>query len=285
MIVDEQTSTKDMKSGIRSTDIRSVVENADLLANILLFAASDIKDVPSIARTCKLWNLLLNSYGEVSYRLWRGLCLRNDEDIISIYSLCKDHPLTTSYQNGGRWKYLLRKRRTSLFQPIGVNQRLQLNFESVFSEEGIVAFSNCCSNCTDSYQDVLGFTLRDRGIKFFKLFLNGINYDDHFLDGVYVVYSDLKYLSEEWESECEIIRRWCAVIGLADNEYTIRKPKTNAECIFVEFNRVLTLEEDEVVVLLKQDVDEEYPPAEWMDWLQSFDESRSSEMIDTGCYC
>ena len=55
-----------MKSGIRSTDIRSVVENADLLANILLYAASDIKDVPSIARTCKLWNLLLNSYGEVA---------------------------------------------------------------------------------------------------------------------------------------------------------------------------------------------------------------------------
>jgi hypothetical protein len=207
-----------------------------------------------------------------------NLCFQSDPDLVKIYGFCNARHTN---EVCGSWKVLLRDRITSMFLPIGVNQRLQKNFETVFHHEGIIAFSNCDTTCTDSYQDAPDFILRERGVKFFKLFLNGINYDSHFLDGVFVVYTDLKYLLDHWNAECDIIRRWCGVLGLPEGSYTINKPKSDMECIFVEFGNILELEEDKVIV--PDDMDEKLPTS-WMDWEHSFD-SFSYELIESGEYC
>lgn len=257
-----------------------VFENLDLLAHILQYALSDVRDVPSIVRTCKHWDMVINKYGESSCRIWRYICTRSDPDLARIHDLCSESARHV-VDAGGSWKALLRNRITSAFCPIGVNRMLQKNLETVFREDGIVAFSNCCSNCTDSYQDVPGFVLRGSGIKFFKLFLNGMFYDNHFLDGVFVVYTDLKYLLDHWDDECDIIRRWCAVLGLREGCYSIRKPRSDMECIFVEFGSALELEEEGVV--FHKEVDEE-PPVGWMDWVHSFD-SFGYDLVESGGYC
>ena len=113
----------------------------------------------------------------------------------------------------------------------------------VFSQEGILAFSNCCWNCTDSYADcsASSFTSREQGISFFKFFLSGGNYTgDWGVQAAYVAYTDLDYLYKNWEGECDLIRRWCAVLEV--KEYTIEKPESDETCIVVTFKQPVTLE-------------------------------------------
>ena len=106
-----------------------------------------------------------------------------------------------------------------------------------------MAYSNCCGRCTDSYESCSGFEQRDRGIQFFKFFLNGVNYQGSYpILTVFVSYSDFDFLIDNWEAECDIIRRWCAVIDVRG--YTVEKPKTEEECIAVKFARPVILEDD-----------------------------------------
>ena len=108
----------------------------------------------------------------------------------------------------------------------------------MFKNEGILAFSN--SRCTDAYDN----DMRKRGINFFEFFLNGMNYEpgNPFRDKqVDVCYLDLKYVLDNWDAECDIIRRWCVVMGVT--EYTIEKPKTEERAIIVQFKEAVKLEE------------------------------------------
>jgi hypothetical protein len=56
--------------------MNSVFENSDLLVKILLYASSDVKDVPGIVRTCKHWDMILNNYGESSCEIWQNICIK-----------------------------------------------------------------------------------------------------------------------------------------------------------------------------------------------------------------
>lgn len=110
-----------------------------------------------------------------------------------------------------------------------------------------MAFSNCCTACTDSYSSCSGFELREKGIQFFKFFLNGGNYrgsmfEPYYFYCAYVAYSDFEYVLENWEVECDIIRRWCAVMEVEG--YNIEKPDSEKTCILVRFARPLILEEE-----------------------------------------
>ena len=121
---------------------------------------------------------------------------------------------------------------------------MQRSLELVFSQEGILAFTNCCSNCTDSYADCSDSTFshreREQGIAFFKFFLSGGNYISWGVSTAYVAYTDLDYLLQNWEDECDIIRRWCAVLEVKD--YEVEKPKSEQECIVVRFKQPVDLE-------------------------------------------
>ena len=56
-------------------------------------------------------------------------------------------------------------------------------------------------------------------------------------------YGDFDYLMEHWESECELLKRWCGVLGLTkEDEYEIVKPPSDIVCIMIKFREPLTLE-------------------------------------------
>ena len=122
-----------------------------------------------------------------------------------------------------------------------MSKQLQRSFELVFSQQGIVAFTNCCGNCTDSYEDCSNssFTSRKQGITFFKFYLNGMNYFGGDVSNIGVAYTDIDYLHKNWEDECDIIRRWCAVLEVKD--YEVEKRKSEKSCIVVRFKQPVTL--------------------------------------------
>lgn len=218
----------------------SVLGSVDLLSNILQFAVSSTKEVPSISLTSRHWNDVLNIQPESSRSLWRGIAAAQQPEIIRIFHLCEESTLCPNIPGGG-WKVLLKRSILSCFKPQGCNQMLQRSFELVFKNEGITAFSNCCGNCTDSYESCCAFKSRAKGITFFKFFLNGMNYEGGDVVKAFVSYTDLSYLLENWEAECDIIRRWCAVLEV--EEYIIEKPVLESSCIVIRFSQPVTLEE------------------------------------------
>ena len=60
--------------------------------------------------------------------------------------------------------------------------------------------------------------------------------------GGFASYKDYWYLAQHWEEECEIIHRWCAILGLSEDEYIINKPETG-KGIEIEFHRSVVLED------------------------------------------
>ncbi|KAL7518316.1 hypothetical protein ACHAWX_003828 [Stephanocyclus meneghinianus] len=225
-----------------SDTVISVLGNADLLSYILHYAISHTKEVPAASATAGHWNYVINVNPKTSCSIWRNLCAVQEPDILRIYNLCAESKVCP-HIGGGGWKILLRRARTSCFKPSGANRRLQRSFELVFKKEGIVAFSNCCFRCTDSYENCRDFHVRERGITFFKFFLNGMNYEEPAAYNAWVSYTNLDYLHDHWDTECNIIRRWCAVLGVT--EYTVEKPASENACITVRFKNPVILEEEE----------------------------------------
>lgn len=222
--------------------VSSVLGEANLLSSIFHYAISNTKEVPSISLACRHWDDVLNKNPKTGRSLWRSICTAQDPEIIRIFDLCKESKGCPDIPGGG-WKILLYRSFSSCFTPSGVNKRLQRSLELVFKEEGITAFSNCCGNCTDSYESCSAFKSREKGITFFKFFLNGMNYEGGDAHKAFVSYSDLNYLHEHWEDECDIIRRWCAVLGVTD--YSVDKPESQVTCIIVNFKEPVTLEDYE----------------------------------------
>jgi hypothetical protein len=77
-----------------------------------------------------------------------------------------------------------------------------------------------------------------------------------------VTYSDHVYLIQNWDAECEIIRRWCTVIGV--KEFTVKKPETEKQCIIVEFKEPIILDDKDNM----SDWSEEYSFEEYMQFVQ-----------------
>ena len=212
----------------------------DLLSRIFIYAA--VKDVVSIATTSSRWNAAINENGE----LWRCFCKTHYPELIRLFELCKESKLT----NGDvGWKQLFRRRTMSPFKPSGINRQLQRDFDTVFRPEGIVAFSNCRNweiGYYLAYEDDPTFQLRRQGIRFFNVHLNGMGYNSLRANGCSVHFRDLEYLLDHWDEECDIIRRWCAVLGLGQNEFTAKKPESENMTITVRFKRAVCLDEEYV---------------------------------------
>eukprot|EP00804_Cyclotella_cryptica_P023360 CCRYP_000506-RA/>CCRYP_000506-RA protein AED:0.31 eAED:0.31 QI:0/0.33/0.5/1/0.66/0.5/4/0/840 len=218
----------------------SVLGNVDLLSYILHYAISHTKEVPAAAATGSHWNHVLNVNPKTSSSIWRNLCAAQEPDILRIYDLCAESKVCP-HIGGGGWKILLRRARTSCFKLSGANRRLQRSFELVFKNEGILAFSNCCERCTYCYENCGNFTIRKRGITFFTFYLSGGNYEERHEHTAWVGYTNLEYLLDHWDAECDIIRRWCAVLDVTD--YTIEKPPSEDRCIAVRFKDPGVLED------------------------------------------
>ena len=57
-----------------------------------------------------------------------------------------------------------------------------------------------------------------------------------------ICYEDLQYVIQNWDAECDVIRRWCAVLGVKEGGYKIEKPESKRDCIYVSFNKAVELE-------------------------------------------
>lgn len=208
--------------------VACVLASEDLLSRILHFAISHSTEVPNMAVVAHHWNNNINKSPKTATSLWRSICAAQEPDILSIYNLCQESKACAAVAGSG-WRMLLYRSLRSCYVPWGANRRLQKRLELVFSEEGISAFSNCCDseNCCYSYNSCSRFNRREKGIAFFRFYLNGMNYEPHLpLHQVHAVYSDLDYVLRHWEAEVDIIRRWCAVLGVAN--YTVEKPSRSA---------------------------------------------------------
>lgn len=129
-----------------------------------------------------------------------------------------------------------------------LNEELQTKLENEFKPMGIIAFTNCCGTryCQDNYADDMGYKeIREKGIWFFRIHLNGMNYNDN-VSSISVYYDDFDYLMDNWQSESEIINQWIAVISGEVSK--IKKPTSEKECIIIFFKNDLKLEvEDEYI--------------------------------------
>ena len=126
-----------------------------------------------------------------------------------------------------------------------MNRALGLKLEAHFKPLGIAAFTCCCRyRCTDTYaEDDPAFDeiSRDQGIYFMRFNLDGMNYNET-PEGFYAFYQDFDFLMQEWESEKELLVKWCTIIGLKPSEYTIDKPENAAKGIHVSFSKPFSLE-------------------------------------------
>jgi hypothetical protein len=216
-----------------SSTMTSVFGNIDLLSHILRYTISHTNEIPAIATTCRQFDDVLNRNIETSSSIWQSICTVQHPDIVPVYDLCKES-LSHRYVGGGGWKALLRRATTSNFKPRGGNKELQKKFECVFKEEGIVAYWE------ESYENYADFTLREHGINSFGF---DFRFGAVFILHAQVRYRDYQYLLENWDTECDIIRRWCAVMGVAESGYTAEKPVSKNACVIVRFEDPYALEE------------------------------------------
>ena len=82
-----------------SNPTKSVLTNPDTLSKALL--CLDVRDIPSVARTCKVWNSTL---GSVEDKLWLGLVRKHHPTLETIKAMLAD--------NGASWKETFKRRRT-----------------------------------------------------------------------------------------------------------------------------------------------------------------------------
>jgi len=134
-----------------------------------------------------------------------------------------------------------------------MNRPLRDALEEQFKSLGIAAWSDCCRSCLDNYVDDDDFEYREVGINFFGLFLSGMNVKSN-VKKVCVYYQNFEYLQKNWNAECELIEKWCGVLGLTKNDYVVTQPTNEGKAIQIEFvnslNLDLTYEEEKQAVLL-----------------------------------
>eukprot|EP00045_Choanoeca_perplexa_P002758 m.26340 g.26340 ORF g.26340 m.26340 type:complete len:157 (+) comp11690_c0_seq1:592-1062(+) len=123
------------------------------------------------------------------------------------------------------------------------NEELQQKLMEAFKPLNVIAYSNCCRyGCTGSYdEDDCDFRVREQGIYYIKLYLNGMNYDPNPTQ-TYIQYSDHGYLMANWEAEKNMLVMWCSILGLEQGQYQIKKPASEMECIEIHYSQPLTLD-------------------------------------------
>jgi len=122
-----------------------------------------------------------------------------------------------------------------------LNKKLQQALEKEFRPLGIVAYSCCCRlGCTGTYEEDDDFECREKGIYFFRLHLEGMNYDPT-PESFYVQYDDFEYLMKNWDAECALIKRWAEIVGVKIRE--IKKPDSENIGIGVFFTEPLKLQD------------------------------------------
>jgi hypothetical protein len=211
-----------------TNDGRNVLTMDGIIWTVFFFL--DLKDLPAVSRVCQHWNRLSVTSEDIVCRSWMKRQYPHLEKLVE----CVLQPAVA-----GTWKRIAEHHMTSDFQPAGLNKKLQKEFEILFRPAGIVAFTNCCvSGCWNGYKVEDSHRTTVKGIRMFRLFLNGKNYREE-PKRVTVTYRDYDYLMAHWDSECKVIGAWCALLGLRETDYVIQKPPSCNFCICIEFKTLL----------------------------------------------
>lgn len=148
------------------------------------------------------------------------------------------------------------------------NQEIKDKLQNYFEPLGIVAYSECCRwGCTGSYDEGNpDFVVRKTdGLYFIRFHLDGMNYNPN-ERSVAASYVDHNYIMDNWESEEKLLKKFCQIIGLEEDEYEIIKPKKQETCIMIEFKKPLELQKFETEseekfadwILSESDTDSDY---------------------------
>ena len=195
----------------------------------LIFQFVDLPDISSVARTCKQWKRSLDAAQEV---VFESLAKFYDPRLVELMELL------ISPQS---WKLMLQRRLAC--NPSGMNQQLQKDLETVFRHEGILPFTNCCHYGCSGVNWYPFEPIKTGGIYFIRFSLNGMNYEPDFIPKCRPPHYDTyEYLDEHWEQQRELLKRWCAVMGLKEEEYDIEKPQDVRRCVMIHFHKDLNLE-------------------------------------------
>ena len=150
----------------------------------------------------------------------------------------------SSFWPGGMYCGPRRLQSLCLAAEIGRRRQLQADLETVFRPLGIVAFSTCCNYaCSGSYNEDGTFLGReDDGIYYIRLHLDGMNFDPEPVQ-VAASYGSWEYLDMHWDTECQMLAGWCAVLGLKEGDYTIMKPESIKTCVLISLKKHPELED------------------------------------------
>jgi hypothetical protein len=207
------------------------------------FLRFDAKDAASIFCVSKKWKADLESVQE---ELWESLVIRRHSARLAaiLRAIVSPSSAALSDRKSSFWRNVLRTKATSEFVPRGLNRQLQADLETVFRPLGIVAFSTCCNYaCSGSYNEDGTFLGReDDGIYYIRLHLDGMNFN---LEPVQVAasYGSWEYLDMHWDTECQMLAGWCAVLGLKEGDYTIMKPESIKTCVLISLKKHPELED------------------------------------------
>jgi hypothetical protein len=80
------------------------------------------------------------------------------------------------------------------------------------------------------------------GIYYIRFHTNGMNYHPH-PSSVYASYESFEYIDAHWDEEKALLVQWCTILGLNADQYVIKRPAGQHQCIEVEFLEPLNLEE------------------------------------------
>ncbi len=128
-----------------------------------------------------------------------------------------------------------------------LNEDLCKELERVFKPLGVIAFTRCCSECTDTYNTDEDFEMReDGGVHFIRLHLAGMSYDPNPKD-CYAMYEDFEYLMEHWDEELKLLTQFCRIVtGNKQNNsnlgFRIEKPKDVSKAVAIYFDEPLKLD-------------------------------------------
>ena len=122
-----------------------------------------------------------------------------------------------------------------------LNKELCQDLERVFKPLGVTAFTRCCGNCKDNYEDHdRDFEEReDGGVYFIRLHLDGGGYDPE-PDNCYAHYEDFDYIMNNWDDELKLLTLFCRVVyrdemNKQNFRFKIEKPASQNEAICISF--------------------------------------------------
>lgn len=128
--------------------------------------------------------------------------------------------------------------------PLGltnVSARISIKLEQYFKPLGIAAYTNCCRlMCTGTYADDFYFEIREKGIFFIRLHLDGMNFNP-LPERCFANYDDFEYLTNHWNEEKILLEKWCSLVGLQIGEFTIIKPLCEKQAVEIKFKKPLNL--------------------------------------------